>query len=46
MEEFHEGFVNSFVIPTVFNIEEDRRFDQTVLSQLGRIIAVLPCLEA
>jgi hypothetical protein len=39
----------SFVSPPVVavrNIEEDCMFDQTLLSRLGSVIAVLPCLEA
>lgn len=37
--------VTPFNVVTLVNIEEEQRFDQSLLQRLVKVIEVLPCLE-
>ena len=46
VEDHRELLFGSLAMRALVNIEEEPTFEQTLLSRLGRVIAVLPCLEA
>ena len=45
MEDFHVGLGGPLGIATIVNIEEEHRFDRSLLPRLLNAIEVLPCLE-
>ena len=45
MEDVHVGIVGLLSVATIFNIEEEHRFDRSLLPRLLKVIEVLPSLE-
>jgi hypothetical protein len=45
MNDFHGLLVGPPSVGAVLNIEEEQRFDQSLLRLLVKVTAVLPCLE-
>jgi hypothetical protein len=45
MEDLHVGIVGPLSVATIINIEEEHRFDRSLLPRLLKVIEVLPSLE-
>jgi hypothetical protein len=45
MEDVHAGLIGLLSVATIVNIEEEHRFDRSLLPRLLKAIEVLPSLE-